>query len=89
MRNSKILILDQPTAALDPQTENALVRALHTASENRIVVVIAHRLSTIRQANKIVFIQNGEIRDVGDHEELMSTDGSAYRGYVELQTGDN
>ena len=89
VRKSKILILDEPTAALDPQTENALVRALHTASEDRIVVVIAHRLSTIRQANRIVFIQDGEIRDIGDHQELMTTDGSAYRGYVELQTGDN
>lgn len=89
VRKSKILILDEPTAALDPQTENALVRALHTASEDRIVVVIAHRLSTIRQASRIVFIQDGEIRDIGSHEELMATDGSAYRGYVELQTGDN
>ena len=46
VRDARILILDEPTAALDPQTENALVRALHVASADRLVIVIAHRLST-------------------------------------------
>jgi ABC-type multidrug transport system fused ATPase/permease subunit len=87
VRDSKILILDEPTAALDPQTENALVRALHTATENRLVIVIAHRLSTIRQANRIVFLEDGEVKDVGDHESLMADASSAYRRFVELQTG--
>lgn len=87
VRDSKILILDEPTAALDPRTENALVRALHTASANRLVIVIAHRLSTIRQASRIVFIEDGEIRDVGDHNSLMANADGPYRRYVELQTG--
>lgn len=87
VRDSKILILDEPTAALDPRTENALVRALHTASEDRLVIVIAHRLSTIRQAGRIVFIEDGEIRDVGDHDTLMAKPDGPYRRYVELQTG--
>ena len=86
VRDSKILILDEPTAALDPRTENALVRALHTASAERLVIVIAHRLSTIRQASRIVFVEDGEIRDVGDHDSLMADPNGSYRRYVELQT---
>ena len=87
VRNSKILILDEPTAALDPQTENALVRALHAASADRLVIIIAHRLSTIRQADRIVFLDAGEILDVGDHDSLMANPESPYRRFVELQTG--
>ena len=87
VRDSKILILDEPTAALDPRTENALVRALHTTSGDRLVIVIARRLSTIRRASRIVFIEDGEIRDIGDHDTLMANPDGSYRRYVELQTG--
>ena len=86
VRNTRILILDEPTAALDPQTENALVSALREASKSRLVIVIAHRLSTIRRADRIVFLENGAVRDVGSHDELMSDPDSAYRHYVELQS---
>ena len=86
IRNSKILILDEPTAALDPQTENALVQSLRSTSEGRLVVVIAHRLSTIRRADRIVFLEDGEVKDVGSHDELMSDPDSRYRRFVELQT---
>jgi len=87
VRDSKILILDEPTAALDPQTENALVNTLHAASADRLIVVIAHRLSTIRRADRIVFLEAGEIRDIGSHEALMNTPDSPYRRFVELQGG--
>ena len=86
IRNTSILILDEPTAALDPQTEQTLLRSLHQASDNRLVVVIAHRLSTIRQADLIVFIEDGEIQETGTHEELMARETSAYREYVNLQS---
>ena len=87
IRNTPILILDEPTAALDPQTENALVQALRDASRGRLVIVIAHRLSTIRRADRIVFLEEGEIKGIGSHEELMADSASRYRRFVELQGG--
>ena len=87
LRDSSILILDEPTAALDPQTENRLVASLHRAAADRLVVVIAHRLSTIRNADRIVFLDEGRIRDIGSHDELMADPASAYREFVELQGG--
>jgi ABC-type multidrug transport system fused ATPase/permease subunit len=86
VRDSKILILDEPTAALDPHTENQLVASLQAAAKDRLVIVIAHRLSTIRNADRIVFLEDGELRDVGSHDELMANPKSAYRDFVELQS---
>lgn len=85
IRDAKILILDEPTAALDPQTENLLVDSLRTASQGRLVVVIAHRLSTIKQADQIVFLEEGEIREVGSHDDLMARESGSYREFVNLQ----
>jgi len=80
-----ILILDEPTAALDPQMENALVRNLREARDGRLVIVIAHRLSTIRSADKIYFIDNGRIVESGSHNVLMAENGT-YAHFVYLQT---
>jgi len=87
IRNTKVLILDEPTAALDPETENAIVDALLQASRNRLVIIIAHRLSTIRRADRIIFLDDGEIRDIGSHDGLMAKSDSPYRRFVELQNG--
>jgi len=87
VRDAKILILDEPTAALDPHTEGRLVQALQAAAKGRLVIVIAHRLSTIRKADRIVFLENGEIKDVGSHETLMENPDGPYHEFVELQGG--
>ena len=85
LRDTPILILDEPTASLNPQTENALVESLREAARQRLVIGIAHRLSTIRQANRIVFLQDGRVLDIGGHDELMNNPASPYRKFVELQ----
>ncbi|XOV85455.1 MAG: ABC transporter ATP-binding protein [bacterium] len=87
LRDSRVIILDEPTAALDPNTEARLVASLRDVSQGRLVVVIAHRLSTIRKADQIVFMEQGRVLDVGAHEDLMSREDSAYRRFVELQSG--
>ncbi len=85
VRDTPVLILDEPTAALDPQTERILVQSLRAAGRGRLVVVIAHRLSTIREADRIVFLDAGRVRAVGDHETLMRDPRSPYRRFADLQ----
>ena len=85
VRDAKILILDEPTAALDPQTEQRLVGALENAAKDRLVIVIAHRLSTIRHADQILFLEDGRIVESGTEAELMARPDGPYRTFVELQ----
>jgi len=82
-----VLVLDEPTAALDPETENALVSALNTERHKRLLIVIAHRLSTIRRADRIYFLDDGKVLESGSHEELMQREDGRYREFVELQEG--
>ena len=82
-----ILVLDEPTAALDPETENALVEALKAERSRRLLIVIAHRLSTIRTADRICFLDAGRIVETGSHDELMAKPNGAYKRFVDLQLG--
>ena len=87
LRGARILILDEPTSALDPETEAYLVDALHEAAKDRLVIIIAHRLSTIANADRIYFLEDGEVRESGSHEALMAMPEGRYREYVSLQAG--
>ena len=85
LRDTPVLILDEPTAALDPKTENMLVSGLRQFARNRLVIVIAHRLSTIKEADRIIFLDDGKVLDIGNHDTLMKNEQSQYRRFVELQ----
>ena len=72
VRNSPILLLDEPTAALDSESEKLVIGALENLMKGRTVITIAHRLSTIRDANQIIVIAGGVVAESGTHDELMA-----------------
>jgi ATP-binding cassette subfamily B protein/subfamily B ATP-binding cassette protein MsbA len=86
LKNSPILILDEPTASLDSETEASVLRALERLRKGRTVFVVAHRLSTVRQADILLVIQDGQIVERGTHNELVARHGR-YAHLVELQFG--
>jgi ATP-binding cassette, subfamily B, putative efflux pump len=88
VRDARVLILDEPTAALDPETENRLFESLDSLAKDRLLIVIAHRLSTVRRADTIVFLEDGIIREQGSHRELMTSPGGFYRRYVGIVGSD-
>jgi ATP-binding cassette subfamily B protein len=75
LKNPPILILDEATSALDSETEREIQAALEALSVGRTTLVIAHRLGTIRNADRIVVMQDGEVRETGDHAALLSRGG--------------
>jgi ABC-type multidrug transport system fused ATPase/permease subunit len=75
IRNNPILILDEPTAALDTESEKKVIEGLERLMKGRTVITIAHRLSTIRDANKIIVLKEGVVAEQGSHEELMAVGG--------------
>lgn len=85
IRNPKILILDESTAALDAQSERIVQEALEKASAGRTTITIAHRLSTVKNADVISVIDKGTVVEAGTHEGLIDIDNGAYRTLVEHQ----
>jgi subfamily B ATP-binding cassette protein MsbA len=75
IRNSPILILDEPTAALDTESEKVVMEALERLMKGRTAIAIAHRLSTIKDADKIVVFKDGFVHEQGTHDELLRMNG--------------
>lgn len=84
LRNSPVLILDEATSALDTESERAIQSALDELKKDRTVIVIAHRLSTIENADEILVIDHGEIRERGNHKALLEQNG-AYKQLYSMQ----
>lgn len=85
LKDPSILILDEATSSLDSESEKVVQEALDKLMVGRTSFVIAHRLSTIRNADKIVVIENGVVRESGTHEELVSMDNGLYKSLTRLQ----
>ncbi len=84
LKNPSILILDEATSALDSESEMLVQEAINNLMRNRTSLVIAHRLSTIQNADEIIVIDEGEIRERGTHEALIKNDG-IYKKLTEMQ----
>lgn len=81
LRNPKILIMDEATAAMDTETERQIQKALERLTSGRTTIMIAHRLSTLRDADKLIVIENGKMPEAGTHLELINKKGIYYSLY--------
>jgi len=82
--NPRVLILDDATAAVDPETEDLIRRGMKFVMRGRTTFIIAHRISTVKQADLVIVIENGRITQMGKHDDLMATDGH-YRAVARAQ----
>ncbi len=84
VRNSPILILDEPTSSLDTESEKTVMEALENLMKERTVIIIAHRLNTIKNVEKIIVLANGKIAEEGTHDELIKK-GELYEELYNVQ----
>ncbi len=82
LANPDILVLDEATANVDTETEEAIQQALAKMQKNRTTIAIAHRLSTIKHANLILVLHQGEIVEQGSHERLLDEGGLYHKMYL-------
>ena len=85
IKNTPIVILDEATSALDNKSEAVVQKALDNLIKDKTVFVIAHRLSTIKNADRIAVINEGELVELGNHDELMSIENGQYKALYEMQ----
>ena len=86
VRDTLILILDEPTAALDAATEHRVMTNLAEWGQNRAIFLITHRISTIQRADHILYLDEGRIIESGDHKALMALADGRYRAFVETES---
>jgi ABC-type multidrug transport system fused ATPase/permease subunit len=86
LKDAPILVLDEPTSAIDAETEEALIASLEGLAEGRTTIIIAHRLSTVRIADRILVLRQGSVIEQGSHDQLMDRD-SLYRRLYRTQVG--
>lgn len=85
LKDAPVLILDEPTAALDAHTEAKVMSNLVAWGKHRVIFLITHRISTIRRADRIIYLKEGHIVESGTHEELSALSNGAYRRFLELE----
>jgi len=85
LKDTPILVLDEPTASLDAETELRVLRNLAAWGRERAIFLVTHRLSTIRRADRIVYLRDGLVVESGSHDELMERPEGAYRRFVEIE----
>ena len=85
LKDAPIVILDEATSALDNKSEAIVQKALDNLIQNKTVFVIAHRLSTIKNADRIAVINEGELAELGTHDELMNIENGKYKYLYEMQ----
>lgn len=85
LKDPQVLLLDEATSSLDAENESVVQEALDRLMKNKTSVIIAHRLSTVRNANKIAFLNEGRVLELGSHEELMNLSSGSYKKFVKQQ----
>ena len=85
-KNPSLLVLDEPTSAIDPKAEYEIFEKLFDFAKGKTVVIVSHRFSTVRNAHRIIVLDEGKIIEEGTHETLMKIEGGKYSTAFELQS---
>jgi ATP-binding cassette subfamily B multidrug efflux pump len=85
--DQEVLVLDEATSNMDPHTERLITTAIKNLLSHKTVIIIAHRLSTVRNADRVMMISGGEVKELGTHDELLAA-GGLYSKYHRLQFGE-
>jgi ABC-type multidrug transport system fused ATPase/permease subunit len=84
MSNPRVLVLDDATAAIDPETEDLIRRGMRFVLQGRTTFIIAHRISTVKQADLVIVLEHGRVTQMGTHDQLMEEEGH-YRNIAQVQ----